>query len=214
MHPIRLSAIDDISRDEHAYLHAGDLCYYIGVYTSRAGFHHSAMNDMVLNLKKGADRKGTPEWKYKELAIQQAAALLRSVLCWSDIPRTAVWVPVPPTHPRGSELYDDRLQRLLREADHDIDVRELVVQIGTRPSLHTKDQDRMRPDTLAAHWRIDHDESMDFGDMIVVFDDVLVNGTSFKAMQSILLPSFRNIPIIGVFLARREIPSSPLPDPH
>lgn len=43
---------------------------------------------------------------------------------------------------------------------------------------------------------------------IGIFDDVLTAGTHFRAMDTILRARFPNVPITGIFLARRVLPST------
>jgi hypothetical protein len=75
--PIRLTKIDELTFPDHYRLNDTDECYFIGEYTARAGFSHSATNDLISNLKKSIDKKDRPEWKYKGWAIAHAANQLR-----------------------------------------------------------------------------------------------------------------------------------------
>jgi hypothetical protein len=59
-------------------------CYFLWEYTAGGGFAHSATNSLILNLKKSMDRRGRPEWPYKEQAIAMAgnglAAAMRATV--------------------------------------------------------------------------------------------------------------------------------------
>jgi hypothetical protein len=66
--PSRLTKIDELTRPDHTYLSPEDECYYLGEYTARKGYAFSPINDLVQNLKKPMDRRGKPEWRYKEWA--------------------------------------------------------------------------------------------------------------------------------------------------
>ena len=59
--PHRLTRIDALARPDHGYLTEDDHCYFIGEYTARKGFAYSASNNLLLNFKKGMDRRGRPE---------------------------------------------------------------------------------------------------------------------------------------------------------
>ena len=70
---MRFTKVDDSIRDQHFFLGPDDDCYFMREYTARAGYSHSQTNDIILNLKKGMDRRGRPEWRYKEWAINVAS---------------------------------------------------------------------------------------------------------------------------------------------
>ena len=72
--PKRLTEIDDLTRADHAHLRAEDKCSFFGEYTARAGYAAGPTHQLILNFKKGMDRKGKAEWKYKEPSIAAAAA--------------------------------------------------------------------------------------------------------------------------------------------
>src|ERR1700688_4234606 len=78
--PQRLTKIDDLTRPDHFYLTAADDCYFLGEYTARKGYAFSATNQLVLNFKKSAAVRNTPQWWHKERAIGEAAAAFRASL--------------------------------------------------------------------------------------------------------------------------------------
>ena len=45
---------------------------------------------------------------------------------------------------------------------------------------------------------------------IAIFDDILTTGRHFKALQSVLRSTFGDIPVVGIFIARRAAESSPI----
>ena len=111
--PNRLTEVDDLTRPDHSYLTEDDHCYFIGEYTARQGFAYSATNSLILNFKKTLDRRGRPEWRYKERALQTSAAAFRRALNPEALDGLT-FVPVPPSKAKGDPLYDDRLTRMLR----------------------------------------------------------------------------------------------------
>jgi hypothetical protein len=78
--PQRLTKIDDLARPDHFYLTPVDDCYFLGEYTARKGFAFSATNQLILNFKKSMDKRATAQWRYKEKAIEEAAAAFRASL--------------------------------------------------------------------------------------------------------------------------------------
>ena len=137
--PQRLTEIDDLTRGDHRYLAAGDVCHFIGEYTARRGFAYSATNSLILDFKKPVGRAGRREWRCKEEAITTAAAVLRGAVHPSVLDRL-VFVPVPPSKARDDAAYDDRLVRLLLSvrSQQPLDVRELIVQARSTEAAHRR----------------------------------------------------------------------------
>jgi hypothetical protein len=146
----QLSKIDDLTRSDHSYLTPEDKCFFFGEYTARGGFAVGPTNDFILNFKKGMERKSRPEWRYKTGAIQLASAAFSEKLA-ANFLRTATLVPMPPSKAKDDPLYDDRLVQMLNgiSAGHPVDVRELLLQKGSREQ-GAHGGDRLGPDGLAA----------------------------------------------------------------
>ena len=199
----RISKIDDLTRGDHSYLDSDDQCFYLGEYTARRGFAFSATNNLILNLKKSPDLRGTEQWKWKERAIRQAGQALREVLSepWLS---TATLVPIPPSKTTGHPSYDDRILRVLQVlgAGMGLDIRELVLQTESVTAAHDSES-RPRPWEIAENYHIDEDlaapEPVQFG----VFDDLLTTGSHFKAMKIALMERFPGVLVTGIFIARR-----------
>jgi hypothetical protein len=131
--PQRLTKIDDLTRPDHWYLTAEDDCYFIGEYTARKGYAFSATNQLILNFKKSMEKRGTPQWRYKNHAINEAAAAFRAALTGDDLLNVLTLVPIPPSKAKTDPLYDDRVTRMLRSirGQPSLDIRELIVR-GSR----------------------------------------------------------------------------------
>ena len=109
-----ITKIDDLTRPDHSYLTAADVCYFLGEYTARKGFAFSATNQLIFNLKKGMERQGRPEWPHKARTTQRVAEALRTAL--NDRARqTMTFVPVPLSKAKTDPLYDDRLVQVLHD---------------------------------------------------------------------------------------------------
>jgi predicted amidophosphoribosyltransferase len=175
----------------------------VGEYSARAGYAFSATNDLIQNLKKPMDRRGRPEWRYKEWAINRSADLLREAVP-EELIRTRTFVPVPPSKAKDDLRYDDRLLRVLARlgGDQPIDVRELVLQQRSTAAAH-ESNDRPRPRDLVALYDIDETKADPEPQRFVVFDDLLTTGSHFKAVAQVLGDRFPDKPIIGLFIARR-----------
>jgi len=90
-------------------------------------------------------------------------------------------------------------------AEVDGDVRELVV---TRASMVPAHVSNVRPsvEELMANYEIDESAAAPEPTIIGVFDDVLTAGSHFKAVKNVLSTRFPQVPIMGIFIARRIFP--------
>ena len=201
--PQRLTKIDDLARPDHSYLTPADECYFLGEYTARKGYAFSATNQLILNFKKSMDKRATVQWRYKERAIEEAAAAFRAALNseWLD---GATLVPIPPSKSKSDALYDDRLVRMVRgiRARPALDVRELVLQRTSTVAVHDQ-ENRPTPEQIATNYSIDQAIRDPVPQMIGLFDDVLTTGAHFRATSTALQQSFPGVPIVGLFIARR-----------
>ena len=208
--PQRFTKIDDLTRPDHWYLTADDMCYFIGEYTARKGYAYSTTNNLVLNFKKTMDRRGLPEWRYKGRAIGQAAVAFRTALGPRGVD-ALTFVPIPPSKAKGDPLYDDRLTRLLNSIrpQPPLDVRELIVQTASTEAVHGL-EDRPRPEQIEALYRIDEELAVDVKRSVAIVDDILTTGAHFRAAKSLLTDRFPDNEFIGLFLARRAPETSDL----
>ena len=201
--PRQLTKIDDLTRPDHSYLAAADVCYFLGEYTARKGYAFSDTNHLIFNLKKGMERQGRPEWPYKGRAIQTVAEALRAAL--NDRTRqTTAFVPVPPSKAKGDPLYDDRVVQVLRGIwpGQTTDVRELILQPQSSDAAHDREQ-RPRPAELEARYVLARGQLRPKPQILAVVDDLITTGAHFVAMRNMLRREFPDIPIMGIFIARR-----------
>ncbi len=210
--PRRLTKIDELTRPDHSYLTAADECYFLGEYTARKGFAFSTTNRLIFNLKKSMDRRGRSEWPYKAMAIQTVADALRAAL--NDKARqTLTFVPVPPSKTKTDPLYDDRLAQVLRGVwpGQAVDVRELIVQPQSSDAVHDRD-DRPKPADLEARYVVDRGFLPPPPQAIAVVDDMVTTGAHFVAVRNMLRREFPDIPVMGIFIARRVPEAADLED--
>jgi hypothetical protein len=207
---IRLSIIDDTNRGDHSHLRPDDVCYHLFEYTSHRDFKFSSTNDLIQNLKKKPSRAGQSGYWYKGKAIGDCSAHLRSMLNpeWLSI---ATLVPVPGSKALGHADFDDRIEQICRGISNPApDVRNLVRQTASTTASHEAgDGDRITVAELIALYEIDEALAQPTPAAIGIVDDVLTAGTHYRAMHTVLSQRFPDIPIIGLFIARRIFP--PLP---
>ena len=199
----RFTRIDDLSRPDHWHLAAGDACYFLGEYTARQGFAYSDTNQLIINFKKQMDRRELPEWRYKQVAIRQAAEAFRKGLNPEALERLT-FVPIPPSKAKGHPLYDDRLTLMLHAIRREppLDIRELIVQTESTEAAHGL-EDRPRPEKIEALYQVDESLSAPPPRTIAVVDDILTTGAHFRAAHAILSARFPTVAIVGLFIARR-----------
>lgn len=138
--PERAMKIDSLDRASHFYLRDEDECIYLWEYTIGESYKYGPGNDLIINFKMGVEPKTIHRRRYRERAIRTIAAGFRQTLN-PDWLRQAVLVPIPPSHGRQSEQYDDRLVRMLTAImPAEADVREMLVQDDT----HLTSRDALR----------------------------------------------------------------------
>ena len=201
--PSNLTAIDQISRPDHFHLKDNDRCAFLGEYTARRGYGFSDTNRLILNLKKTVDRRGSPEWRYKVDAIRSAGRALRNSIAnsWLD---SATFVPIPPSRVKTDPMYDDRILQVLQQIriGNPVDWRELVIQTENTEAAHDLN-DRPGPNEIYRLYEINETRCDPEPEKIIITDDVLTTGAHFKAAQRLLFERFGEIPIVGIFIARR-----------
>jgi len=152
------------------------------------------------------DRKGKPEWFHKTQAIEKAGRLLREAMQATDttLLSATTLVPIPPSKVKSDPGYDDRLMGILHSLAQGLraDIRELVVQ---RKSMQPAHGTTTRPklQELISNYAIDEKLVQPKPRAIAIVDDVLTSGAHYKAMQHTLHVRFPDVPVFGIFIARR-----------
>jgi predicted amidophosphoribosyltransferase len=203
----KLQKIDESLISEHSYLEPSDICFFFGEYASHKGYQHSPMNQLIFNLKKEIGRKEKPEWRHKEQAIKEIAELLVSLPNWEKTFKRCTWIPLPPSKKQTHQEYDDRLLRILEKTNvsgtgSKLDIREMLITKSDRPASHLPGIKRFTKEEHLKNLMLDEKLINPNPKAIVIFDDVITSGASFKAAQEILKKKFTNMPIAGVFIAR------------
>lgn len=207
--PKRFTKIDALTRPDHHYLGEEDHCYFLGEYTARKGFSHSATNKLIINFKKPMDRRGKPEWKYKQQSIETAASALYTALLGTDLAEVS-FVPVPPSKAKDDALHDDRVAATLRifadmnrvRKNRSVHVCEAITQVSSTEAAHDG-SDRPNPIELLSNYMINSPEVTQLRSRVFIFDDVLTTGCHYKAMMTCLKQHSSTIGCAGLFLARR-----------
>jgi hypothetical protein len=198
-----LTKIDDENRHLHYHLTADDDCYFFVEFVKGAGYGPPG-NNFIFNLKKKPHTKGTAQWRYKLIAIDDATRTLSRELPHEWL-SDSTFVPVPPSKAKDDPEYDDRMTQVLLGLGDSVDVRELVYQSQSMDETHSLD-DRHSIETLVENYEIDEDQVRATPMHIVIVDDMVTAGVHYRAMCRLLEERFPGVPISGVFLARRVLP--------
>lgn len=205
---VRLSQIDASNRGDHAHLTAGDLCLYLYEYTSGHDYKFSATNNLISNLKKKPSQSALPGYRHKARTIAECAAVLGQTLNNGWL-RAATLVPVPCSKSADHPDFDNRMEQICRQIAPEVDVRNMVRQTQSTEASHEAGAGpRLTIDQLLAIYAIDETTVAPPPRSIGIVDDVLTAGTHYRAMHSILTARFPDVPIVGVFIARRVFPNA------
>lgn len=204
----RVIRIDESIRQDHYYLTEDDECFCFGEYQPRAGFNAGPVNNLISNYKKSVTKRGRPEYVHKDKAIMSVASLVKSIFNENAI-KTCTVVPIPPSKAKTDPLYDDRLVRSLHAVDPNLDVRELLFTKQSMRAHHEfqAGEKRPTPDDLYAMLDIDNAcLQTPVKEIIILFDDVLTNGTHFRACKRLLNERLPGRAVVGLFIGRAKRP--------
>ncbi len=111
---------------------------------------------------------------------------------------------MPPSKAKHDPLYDDRMLRMLRAMDteHVLDIRELLAIHDSTDAAHTTTA-RPTVAALIANLEIDDTLAHPAPRSIALVDDVITTGADFVAAKTVLAARFPDVPIRGLFVARR-----------
>jgi hypothetical protein len=199
----RLRLVGDLERQDHWYLGPNDQCYFFGEYTPGKGFAHSATNQLVMNLKKKPETRGTAQWNHKLAAIDRVARSIAANILPEALPGLT-FVPIPPSKPSTAPGYDDRMTQVARRIVPGCDVRELIVTQAERDARHTTGEKR-DPAALRATLALVPALLANPPKQIVLLDDVLTTGCSFTVCRAMLQEVLPQADIFGIFVARRVV---------
>jgi hypothetical protein len=199
----KLRVIGDLERPDHYYLTDQDVCAFFGEYTARAGFGHSLTNQVVHNLKKKPETRATPQWKYKVRAIEGVGSAIRENIDPQALSAIA-FVPIPPSKMPHAAGYDDRMTQVARAIGPGVDVREVLYTMLEREAMHGN-QNTRDPEALRTTLGIRADLLNPAPAQVVLLDDVLTTGCSFRVCKALLGSVWPEAQIYGIFVARRII---------
>jgi hypothetical protein len=202
--PKKLTQIVALTRPEHRLLDPVDRCFYLGEYTSGAGFS-TPTNDVIINLKilPSVLKENPKRKKWKNWAMQQVVAAISPHL--AKIAAGRIVVPIPTSKVPGHPDYDDRLERVLAIVNrrHPLEIRALIKQRTSTTSDHDS-PDRQDYDELLANCYVDTSLVSPTPTSVILFDDVITEGKHFRVCQHLIRQHYGpDMPVSGLFVARR-----------
>ena len=201
---MRLCRIDELTRREHYYLGDEDLCFYFGDYCGRNGRAHGTMSALVHDLLQPRDA-GVPKQEYrKDRALSRVAQWLHEVFDPATI-RDATFVPLPQSGSGVQTDSDDRIFRILKRGAEDLDIRRLIEMDDTSRSGEVNL--RSGPDVLYGHMRVVLALTEPKPNAIFLVDDVLTTGANYVAAKKRILQLLPDLPVFGLFVARKALDS-------
>lgn len=180
-----------------------DLCYHIGEYTSYEKRSDTETNQQISNLKKSPNASPR-ELEYKRKAVKYWGDKLLQHLKWEDATQNCTFVTIPGSKAKEDPEYDPRMELVLdyiRDAHPDIDARAILYQKSSRETQRSGA--RKSPDEIYECLAIDELQlETEPKPNIVLLDDVITRGASFKAAKRILQERLGDVCIYGFFLAK------------
>lgn len=213
----KLRFVDELARDLHSFVRPTDYCYYLLEYTKvpegTKSWDLGPTNNLIANFKKKPDRRGLPEWRYKEQAIRDVGARLRRAVdaTFPTFFQVATLVPIPGSKCKSDPEHDPRMLEALQVMCAGVpgaDLRELLVQTRSLPRAH---ESEVRPtiNDIAACCAVNETVAAPEPQVIVLFDDVLTSGAHYRAAHQVLGRRFPEARVVGIFIARRVFPVQP-----
>jgi hypothetical protein len=200
--------LDAEQREDHAFLSAADHCACLTEY--RTGTRRcDTLGLLIRDLKcpPSSVAASGQRQRRKQAALDAIAHALRTALSRAVV-EAATWVPIPPSRAIDDPDYDPRLEWALRIAfgGYDLDLRLLLYQCASTPPDHAARR-RQTPAALYRLLRVDLEALRDrpLRSRIVLFDDLLISGKHFKCCQQRLRERVGEVPIHGLFVARRTL---------
>ena len=215
MLPLRWTIFDRVNLSECPHIKESGTCYYL-MTRKRGGYDASDANSKISNLKKSPACKGQPQWRYKELAIEEFAHDIQGL--FNNLPPNQLdhiaLVPIPPSKELSDPLYDDRIVQVCTKAAQGSGLRfaDLLHNKSSVDSYHTSSKQRTVEDIIQNLYiaaPIPNNIRA-----IFLVDDVLTTGAHFAACKDVLQKAYQNtygvnLPISGIFWAKQEyIPPS------
>lgn len=205
---MRILQIDELTRREHYYLGEDDACYYFGEYTSRKGSAHGISSSLVHDLLELQDPAIPKQEFRKDRALSRVAQWIHSVFDEQGF-RLATFVPMPQSGSGILTDHDDRMLRILKRSAEGLDIRPML-EVAKGGAMLDVGSVRSGPDVLYESMRVVLALTEPKPRAIFLVDDVLTTGANFVAGKRRLGQVMPDVPVFGLFVARKALESGPI----
>lgn len=178
-------------------------CFYARDYASRKKYDYSESNNLIANFKKDVSKRETNQWPHKIRAIQRFADELTHL--FSELQGKVSIAAIPTSKRRDDPLYDSRLDDVLEIVSQrcDVVVKEpLIRRVSVEPA-HTSEE---RPTVEQVYETLMWNGIDSPPNELVLIDDVVTAGTTFKACQRHIHENAPHLKVYGVFWAHTVWP--------
>lgn len=199
----------DVVENPPAHLSEEDRtkCFYARDYASGMGYSYGDDNSIISNFKKPMSKKDLPEWRYKLKAIEQFSNELYEWL--KDIKDTIHVCPMPCSKIKPHSEYDPRVEVAVKRFAERCDNAQYatpIIRAKTMRQAHASGSDRPSIQEI-----YDSLEWVGFTgsspELILLVDDVITAGASFKACQRLFNEHVPDVPVWGAFWAKTVWPN-------
>lgn len=208
---MNLQRIDELTRRDHYYLGDEDECYFFGEYSARKGRSFGDTNELVVSLSVPVKYRNTAKWARRERAVSKVGQLFGAAFAPDRI-RAVTFVPLPPVQPKEHSEYDDRMRTVLQAMGTGLDVRELIEMVPAREVVELSSL-RVGPDVLFSSMRVVSALADPAPVAIFLCGDVLATGANFVAARRRLEIALPQVPVFGLFAARKLLETDEYDDP-
>ncbi|QLZ70555.1 hypothetical protein FOLKNPGA_03369 [Legionella sp. PC1000] len=195
----------ELERNRFA-LEETDKCYYYMTYDSWSSIFDNEQKQIVSNLKISPQdiRKNPLREKYKTKSIATISEWLIQTIKKHPELTNFLWIPAPPSKAPGDENHDNRLVRILELVSAAIPEFIFFDALYVKKSVDESHKTNER-DVQKKLQNLGIDESFINklkNKSVVIFDDVLTTGTTFKTAQIKIHQIDNALKVIGIFIAK------------
>lgn len=184
----------DVTDDIRPSLCKDDECYYAREFIVGGGYEASPANQLILNYKIEVKHKNTNRWQYKEKAINKFATELSSVIggeCMISY--------IPTSKGKEDPNYDPRLEETCKIAvqmNRYLRFEEPIILKNNVLASHSGGSRNVGEIYASYQWQGFKENPLNY---IIVIDDVITQGSHYKAYKKLLHEHYPNIKIAGFF---------------
>ena len=185
----------DIQIHNRQHISRDDVCAYL-LEKESEGYSASDANNLIYNFKKPVNRKGLPDWRYKDIAINTISEMVNNIA----FPNCII-VPAPTSNPRYSANWDSRIDQVVDSIVTEAITVEKILDVNSSVTpAHlggSRDIDSIKAQTICYELK-----NTAMVDTIIIVDDVLTTGAHFKAWKELILETYPSIKkVYGLFFA-------------